>query len=333
MHAQSCLRQNVLFRSGCPELLLFDLNIYLCYIISMNINTFFAYTAGYIDGDGCFYIGKYTDKKTGRIRYQSMLIISSTNRSILKEFSHNFGGSVRLSDNRLKHPGQRPQYQFIIKGKKALHLTKNIQPYLVEKAQEAENFCVSIDQSKIYDFIEWSNRLRRLYKVTILCKKQLTDWGKNYPEIPSETDYAYLAGLIDAECCLSIQHYKPRNKPNVVYRIILSLNNTRRPIFQWIMERFGGRLHFIDRQSKNKKHSDQLMWNISGKALSKILPFITPYLHYKKPVCEELMNFYQTTLKNGGARHTEEFRISYAKIIEEREKIIHKVHQLNKKGI
>ena len=45
------------------------------------------------------------------------------------------------------------------------------------------------------------------------------------------------------------------------------------------------------------------------------------------------MKFYQTTLKNGGARHTEEFRTSYAKIIEEREKIIHKVHQLNKKGI
>lgn len=301
----------------------------------MSTNTFFAYTAGYIDGDGCFYIGKYTNKKTDRIRYQSMLVISSTNKFILTEFFYNFGGSVRLCDNRLRHEGQKPQYQFIIKGKNAFNLVQNIQPYLIEKSEEARNFCASINLDPFceYDFIEWSKRLKNLYKVTILCKRQITEWSNKYPVIPSETDYAYLAGLIDAECCLSIQHYKPKNKPNTVYRIILSLNNTKRPIFIWIMERFGGRLHFIDRKSKNIKHSDQLRWNISGKSLAKILPFITPHLHYKKQVCEELMKFYQTTLKNGGARHTEQFRTSYAKIIEDREKIIHTVHQLNKKGI
>jgi len=296
-------------------------------------NTDFAYAAGYIDGDGCFYIGKTTNKKTGRIRYQSMLVIASTNRFILDEFASKFGGSVRLSDNRLKYSGQKPQYQFIIKTKKALQFTQSIQPYLVDKIREAENFCFSITKENQYDFIEQSRRLRALYKVTIICPRQLTEWGKNYPQPINETDYAYLAGLIDAECCLSIQHYKPKNRPNTVYKIILSINNTRRPIFQWLMERFGGHLHFIDRESKNKDHRNQLMWKISGKALSRILPFIVPYLSYKKPVCEELIKFYQTTLKNGGARHTEEFRKSYASIIEERDKIVHKVHQLNKKGI
>ena len=169
--------------------------------------------------------------------------------------------------------------------------------------------------------------------VTILCKKQFTDWGKKFPQIATEIDYAYLAGLIDAECCLSIHHYKPKNKPNVVYKIHLSLNNTKRPIFQWLAERFGGNFQFIDRESKNPNHSDQLKWSLSGKALSKILPNIVKYLEYKKPVCEELIKFYATTLSNGGARHTEEFRESYSKIIEKRERIVHKVHQLNKKGI
>lgn len=299
----------------------------------MITNTNFAYAAGYIDGDGCFYIGKTINKKTGRIRYQSMLIISSTNRFILNEFFQKFGGIVRLSDDRLKYPGQKPQYQFIIKGNKALEFTQNIQPYLVEKKRESENFCSSITKENNYDFTEWARRLRMLDKVTIICPRQLTQWGKDYPQTITETDYAYFAGLIDAECCLSIQHYKPKNKPNTVYKIILSINNTRRPIFKWLMERFGGRLYFIDRESKNKDHKNQLMWKISGKVLSKILPFILPYLSYKKPVCEELIKFYQTTLKNGGARHTEEFRRSYAAVIEERDKIVHKVHQLNKKGI
>lgn len=303
------------------------------HMISMIKNTDFAYIAGYIDGDGCFYVGKTTNKKTGRIRYQSMLVIASTNKFILHQFSSQFGGSVRLSDNRLKYPGQKPQYQFTIKGEKALSLIQSIQPYLVEKIKESENFCFFITQENKDDFIEQGKRLRTTGKVTINCPRQLTQWGKDYPQPISETDYAYLAGIIDAECCLSIQHYKPQNRPNRVYKIVLSINNTRRPIFQWLTERFGGNLHFIDRESKNKNHRNQLMWRISGKSLSKILPFIVPYLSYKKPVGEELIKFYQTTLPNGGARHTEQFRAYYAAIIKERDRIIHKVHKLNKKGI
>ena len=99
------------------------------------------------------------------------------------------------------------------------------------------------------------------------------------------------------------------------------------------MQKFGGQLHFVDRMSKNDNHLNQLQWTLSGKALSKILPSINQYLRYKKPVCEELMKFYATTLKNGGARHTDTFRDSYAEILKIREQIVHEVHRLNKKGI
>jgi hypothetical protein len=300
----------------------------------MIINTDLAYVAGYIDGDGCFYIGKTTVKKTGQTKYQAMLIISSTNKLILDDFASKYGGSVRLSDNRLKYQGQKPQYQFTIKGHKALNLSKKINPYLIEKKEESENFSEFINyRLEKYDCIEWAKRLKCLHMVTILCKKQLTDWGNKFPQPINEVDYAYLAGFIDAECCLSVHHYKPKNKPNVVYKIHLSCNNTKRPIFQWLMERFGGNLQFVDRESKNPIHRNQLKWSLSGNALSKILPYIVKYLVYKKPVCEELIKFYATTLKNGGARHTEKFRESYAKVIEDRERIIHEVHRLNKKGI
>ena len=116
-------------------------------------------------------------------------------------------------------------------------------------------------------------------------------------------------------------------------KIYLGCNNTKWPIFQWLVHRFGGSLHFVNRSEKNPAHRDQLQWKLSGRVLADILPIISKYLINKKLVCEQLIKFYATTLPNGGARHTETFRESYSKVIEERERIIHEVHRLNKKGI
>lgn len=74
------------------------------------------------------------------------------------------------------------------------------------------------------------------------------------------------------------------------------------------------------------------MWRISGKALSKILSKICPFLKYKQPVCEKLMEFYKTTLSNGGDRQSKAFKQSYAKVLTRRADIKNQVHLLNAKG-
>lgn len=298
-------------------------------------NTDFAYFAGYIDGDGCFYIGKTTNKKTKRVRYQAMLVISSTNRNVLKYFVSIHGGSLRLADNRIKHPGQKPQYQMTIKNKKALEITKNIRLYLVEKAPQAYEFISFIEKphDSTRDInIEFMQKLKHEFQFVYRVHKELF-LKESYYEPTIEADFAYLAGFIDAECCLSVSSYRPKNGPNKTYKIYLACNNTKWPVFKWLVHRFGGSLQFVDRKKKNPAHHDQLQWRLSGNALSNILPSIHKYLIHKKPVCEELMKFYATTLSNGGARHTEKFRTNYATIIEERERIIHNIRNLNKKGI
>lgn len=298
-------------------------------------NTDLAYAAGYIDGDGCFYIGKTTNKKTNRTRYQYMIIVSSTNRDVLEYFKNIYGGSVRLSNSRNKYPGQKPQYQYIIKGKNSLSLSQQIFPYLVEKVYQAEQFIKFIEipiaevRNNIINFMR--SLKNEFHLVSEQRKSIILEESNRY--IPTEEDYAYLAGFIDAECCLAIHHYKPKNKPNDVFKIAISCNNTKWLPFEWLIQRFGGHLCFVDRKSKNINHHDQFQWKLTGKALSNILPHIYKYLIYKKPICEQLIKFYETTLKNGGARHTEKFRESYAKTIEIRNQIVHEVHRLNKKGI
>lgn len=295
--------------------------------------TTFAYIAGYIDGDGCFNIGKQFIKNRATPRYPSAIIISSTNDKIINWFHNTFGGSFRSPKKRIK--GHKPMYYFILRKYKSREFLPHILPYLVEKKEEALlffEFCTCTCPKKKQNIIYKMKTNKQVGNLVTKYHKEEFEQYKN-TITPDKNDFAYLAGFIDAECSLNIQRYKPKNKPNYVYKILLQCNNTKAPVFKWLIERFGGHIHFIDRRNHGKARKNQLTWRLSGKALSKILPDINPFLKYKKPVCKQLIKFYETTLINGGARHTEQFRTEYKRIIKIREDIVSKVHQLNSKGI
>ena len=295
--------------------------------------TDFAYMAGYIDGDGCFYIGKHKPKKRLKPKYIISIIISSVNTEVLYWFKSCFGGCVSLVTK--EGANSKAQYQYSIKKQNTINLAGNILPYLIEKKEEcstAIQFCSSNDIENIDTCI---NRMKILKDVSNLVSKYHKQQFEKFRGSinPTTEDFAYLAGFIDAECSFNIQKYKPKNKPNFVYKIILQCNNTKAPIFRWLLQRFSGQIHFIDRRNHGKASRNQLTWRLSGKALSKIIDKIHPFLKHKKPVCGELIKFYATTLTNGGARHTQEFRSGYADVIKIREDIITNVHKLNLKGI
>lgn len=284
------------------------------------------YISGYIDGDGCFSISKNISKRNCSI------VINSTNRNVLIDFVASFGGCV--GKPKTTTPKNKPIHRFEIGSIGALDLAKSIIPYLIEKKSQCLQF-ISYFLTKSH-----TNRSIILAKLELLryCEDLVTkehfDKIKDLPKSvePTENDYIYLAGFIDAECNLGIQYYKPKNKPNKVYKTVFQLNNSKHPIFYWIKERFGGSVCYVPRHDKDPNRRDQIHWKITGKALHPILKRVHPYLRYKKPVCEKLIEFHETTLKNGGARHTDAFRESYSKVLSIRESIVSEVHKLNLKG-
>jgi hypothetical protein len=292
----------------------------------------YAYISGYIDGDGCFYIAEERSRKRLKTKPVTAIIISSVNQHVLETFEDLYGGSVGKSKS--AYENRKDLYHFTLKKKCSIKLAQHMLPYLVEKKDEcllALEFASSEDREHQLACI---SRMKVLKDVSNLVSKHHVIEFEKYKNTiePSELDFAYLAGFIDAECSLNIQKYLPKDKPNYVYKILLQCNNTKAPCFKWLLERFGGHIHFIDRRNHGKARRNQLTWRLSGKALSKILDKIHPFLKHKKPVCKELIDFYATTLINGGARHTETFRSRYAEIIEERERIVAHVHKLNLKG-
>lgn len=286
-----------------------------------------VYIAGYIDGDGCFDIRRNSKKTNCRID------ISSTNLDILVYFAKVFGGGVQIS-KKGNRPSHKPCHHWIIYGKNSLDFSLEIFPYLVEKRSQCEAY-ISVLQSIgklketakeiFYNIKDNPQTVTKLDCEFLKCIKKSI--------IPSIEDFIYLAGFIDAECSFGIMSYIPKNRPNKVYKVFLACNNTCSPVFYWLMHRFGGQVHFINRNNQNSKWRDQISWRISSRSLYSILKQIIPYLRFKKPVCEKLIEFYETTLPNGGARHTQTFRDAYAIILAKRERILHEVHKLNQKGI
>jgi hypothetical protein len=299
------------------------------------INTFdIAYLAGYLDGDGCFYIGKEKCKRRLNQKSITSIVITSVNKSTLDTFKKMHGGSIHCCSP--SRGNQKSLYQFVTKKRDSIDLVHKILPYLVEKVDEAKLFLQFANSTDVIEQKGYISQMKRLKDVANLVSKHHKEEFEPFKNTvkPTFNDFAYLAGFIDAECCLSIGKYKPRNKqPNHTYKILLQCNNTKAPVFKWLLERFGGGITFINRVNNLKGRKNQFKWYISQRVLSKILPNIHPFLRHKKPVCEELIKFYNTTLTNGGARHTEDFRTHYESVLKVREEIVSKVHKLNLKGV
>jgi intein/homing endonuclease len=300
-------------------------------------NNLLFYIAGYIDGDGCFYIGKY---QQGIITvYEQSIQIVSVKEPVLQIFKNVFGGAIRKKPFKKRH---KDAFCWTIKGKYAVKIAIDITNYLVEKTNQCQLF---IDFSQTIQFnkgksVTNNNINQRSHIIKLiredkhmnnLITKESIENLKNeaLTIIPTETDFSYLAGLIDSEGCFRIKKWKPKNRPNHVYAISIEIGNTKLPIMPWLIKRFGGNVHYIPASGTRKNSAT---WTLSAASLFKILPKIRLFLRSKKEVCDKLIEFQETILPNGGDRHSELFRALFEKRQEVRERIVREVHQLNHRG-
>lgn len=259
------------------------------YISSMKA-TDYAYTAGYIDGDGCFFVGEI---KTSPF-FQDTFSIISTHFDNIEWFKSRFNGSIHTKKSKQKN--RVPSYHFVFTKEGYEDLFK-IRPYLVEKQQECDVFL------KFRDPI-FKNERNSLLKSMSILKNESYLIPKSIKEsveaikntvVPTEIDFAYLAGFIDAECSLDINQRMQKRGKNPTYRPQLQCNNTKSPFFYWASARFGGQFHFLDK-SHIKNCRNQMIWRISNLQLDPILKGVYPFLVHKKPICELMIKLRQLTI-------------------------------------
>lgn len=284
-------------------------------------STDFAYAAGYIDGDGCFQIGNQT--------WGSHLVIVSTRIESIKWFMENFDGTCRAIQPKTSNRHIAYHFRFSEKGLQSLN---ELSKYLVEKQTECKVFqefrnCIGENFKKPF-----SAKMKILKEQTdlipISIKEELMSIRNTID--PSQEDFAYLAGYIDAECSLDInRRMQPKGK-TFTYRPQLQCNNTKSPFFYWASARFGGQFHFIDK-SHIPNCRNQITWRISNSQLDPILNGVYPFLTSKKPNCELMIELRKLTFTGNGRRSPNHPHFSewYESISISRKKIYDKVLHLN----
>jgi hypothetical protein len=102
-----------------------------------------CYLAGFIDGEGCFFIGLFKTKSkcTGKINfnYHTLLKISNNNYEVLEWIKERFGGSIdkRNRKQRLRQ-NEVATYSLEFSGNSLTDLTKELLPHLKIKKRHAE---------------------------------------------------------------------------------------------------------------------------------------------------------------------------------------------------
>lgn len=296
-----------------------------------------AYAAGYIEGDGCFYIGTYQSTKS--TIYEYSIQVCSVKKESTDWFKETFGGSIRIKE---ALGNRKTPYTWTIKGQESVDMAQAILPYLIEKRLECQifiEFGLTVIQNNfqplqdegVLDRTSLIKNMRNVRHNEGLITEEIV---KNLKIIVgtghTEIDIAYLAGLIDAEGCFRVKKWKVKNKPNAVYAICLEIGNTKKYFFRELLNKFGGSIVYIKSKSNNRR--DSACWSVSAKRLNYLLERIHSFIKIKKPVCEKIIEFYKTNLPNGGDRHSDIFKRKYQDILLTRERIVSEIHTLNAKG-
>lgn len=93
----------------------------------------------------------------------------------------------------------------------------------------------------------------------------------------SVTDLAYMAGLIDGEGCILINHKGKRQR----YTLIVTVSNTSRLMLDWITARWRGHMHVV-KGSEAKNRRIAWRWSMSSDLALHFLDEILPYMVVKR---------------------------------------------------
>jgi hypothetical protein len=111
-----------------------------------------------------------------------------------------------------------------------------------------------------------------------------------------EKTKAYMGGLIDGEGNLTIT--RPElSRGGINYIPVIGISNCDRRLINWSIRHFGG--NYRRRERIEYSNNAQFEWNIYGlKAQKSFLEMIRPYVIFKKPQIDILLEFLKMNGKN-----------------------------------
>jgi hypothetical protein len=146
----------------------------------------------------------------------------------------------------------------------------------------------------------------------------------------SETQLAYLAGIIDGEGTIGIVRFTSKQKlasgevkSYTRTEARLTIYNCNVAMMDWLERHLGGKRRLVPRSKENWKPN--YSWETHSVKASRLLKAVYPYLVAKAEQADLVMR-YQSTKKRVGRKGTPQETISG------REEMISRLHVLNRRG-
>jgi len=112
----------------------------------------------------------------------------------------------------------------------------------------------------------------------------------------TDTELAYLAGIIDGEGCFFIGLFRTKATKNLLnYHTYIKISNNEKSLIDWIREKAGATNIQQERPTrKSLVNRSCYSSQITGTTLDALLPKILPYLVIKRRQCEIMMRMRST---------------------------------------
>jgi hypothetical protein len=112
----------------------------------------------------------------------------------------------------------------------------------------------------------------------------------------TETDAAYIAGLVDGEGTITLTRYH-RNENR---RLVLGISNNERPRLEFVLQVVGAG-HITTKRVYKPVHAPSFTYVITNRQAVDLLAQIAPYLHSYKAARAELVlkDYIRLTPRNG----------------------------------
>ncbi len=147
----------------------------------------------------------------------------------------------------------------------------------------------------------------------------------------AETDYAYLAGIIDGEGTVSISRQTTRRKGHtyIGYGPHLTVSNTDLMMLRSLKDRFGGHIVKANAPYNNLWKQGYILYFRREEMLA-LLPRVIPYLTSKRHKAVLLLEYMRTRTK--GVERGRDGRFDSVPLTERQKKIIAEIRKKNRRG-
>jgi len=141
----------------------------------------------------------------------------------------------------------------------------------------------------------------------------------------SETEAAYLAGIIDGEGCVSVGwRLKKYLTPT------LQITNTRLELLEWVKARCGGSIYSPAEKRPNRKPSH--LWTTAGQKALNVLREVRPYILLKGEQIDLLLALPRQSTKERDSLGRIKAKMGPEELAQNRE-LVAKMRELNRRGV